>query len=102
MGLNREFALKYKNLKIISRCIILFKLVVQQDLGRQYVAVLHILNNCAITTRVCAIEILKSRETANNFIKDVEDELRSYLFMFKKFRNSLVNPETKENREVVN
>jgi len=31
----------------------------------------------------------------------VEDELRKYLFMFKKFRNSLLNPETKENKDTI-
>lgn len=49
----------------------------------------------------CTKEVLDSRFTSCNFIKDVEDELRKYLFMFKKFRNSLMNPETKENRELI-
>lgn len=62
---------------------------------------LTILYNCSIVSSHCAIEILESRKSANNFVKDLEDELRGYLFMFKKFRNSLVNPETKENRDKV-
>lgn len=78
-------------------------------MGKQYIAVLKILNNCAnadysnnVNKITCSKDILNSRETAYNFVKYVEDELRGYLFMFKKFRNSLVNPETKENKELVN
>ncbi|CAD8079084.1 unnamed protein product [Paramecium primaurelia] len=51
--------------------------------------------------QICTKEVLDSRQTACNFIKDVEDELRKYLFMFKKFRNSLLNPETKENKDTI-
>jgi hypothetical protein len=46
-------------------------------------------------------EILEHKKLAQNFMKDLEDELAYNLFMFKKFSNSMVNPETKENRDYI-
>jgi hypothetical protein len=48
-----------------------------------------------------AVEILNTRKSAKNFVKDLEEEIRYNIYVFKKFQNSMINPETKENREYI-
>lgn len=53
------------------------------------------LENCTINHLETAMEILNTRKSARNFIKDLEEEIRYNIFIFKKFGNSMVDPETK-------
>ncbi|CAK85636.1 unnamed protein product (macronuclear) [Paramecium tetraurelia] len=97
----QKFANEYHYRGIISKSLVLFKLLLKSELDEQYIGILYLINNSMKRSQICTKEVLESRQTACNFIKDVEDELRKYLFMFKKFRNSLLNPETKENKDTI-
>ena len=76
MGKYKKYIKSYTIYDLVTKTMILFKILLGRNFMNHQIAILETIENCSMNHPETCLNILNSKNMARNFVKDLEEEIR--------------------------